>query len=630
MKWALIVSVVLAVIMIISCLPTGPDTYADDSALPSSYDQRDLGIVTPPKFQNPWGTCWAFGGTGATETAILSAMGKTYEETKLDLSERHLAYFSVTPVYEPITYTQEGEGLYLKSTDTNAPFEIGGWAYYYAQLMSTGVGPVLEEWYPYHGKDSESMSQFYQDHDRADAYVRAEFEDLELLLDLITEEEREEMFNEWVEKGYEFPPGVNAENYTFDDFVEARIGYELEIYQQQDVYSKFDDWTLDIAERNYTMGYSMVDGNRLRDTTIIEDGKWTGVNWDAVDDIKSELMKGHGVVTAFNSNDHSYKEEYGTFYSYTMSANHMVQVIGWDDSISKDKFAYTAGGLLHTPEGDGAWLCKDSAGSQTYGYEVNGKMYYHDWGIKDEQGRGTGYFWLSYYDRSTKGFESLTFSDELFDESGYMYHIHDFLPDLYNYHWETSTVSRMANVFEGYQLSDVDGISIYTRGYDSDITVKVYLDPEDGDPASGKLVYRTTRHYDYAGLHLIFPETKITVSEGQKFSVVFEERSPEDGYIYGLNSYLNKEEGYPSGIYGKTVINRGESYLYRDGSWSDLVDVVDDLNAEYPKVVMDNFSIKVFTVDHREDDSYPWFEVIMIGIAAACALSLVFMFFRKH
>jgi len=56
-----------------------PAAYADDGdeGLPSKFDQRDLGIVTPPKYQNPWGTCWAFGGTGAAETAILTLLGTT-------------------------------------------------------------------------------------------------------------------------------------------------------------------------------------------------------------------------------------------------------------------------------------------------------------------------------------------------------------------------------------------------------------------------------------------------------------------------------------------------------------------------------------------------------------------------
>ena len=555
-------------------------------------------------------------------------MGKTYEETGLDLSERHLAYFSDTPVYAPITYTQEGEGLHLKSTDRNAPFEIGGWPYYFAQLMSTGVGPELEEWYPYHGKDSESMSQFYQDHDRAEAYVREEYADLEEEIEFYTDEQREETFNFWLQKGYEFPPGVTAENFTFDDFVEAEIGFEIKRYQAMDIYSEFDDWTLGIEERNYTMGYSMMDGNRMKDTQIYDNGSWKGVDWDAVNDVKSELMKGHGMVLAYNANLKCYDKEYGTFYTITSMANHMVQIVGWDDTISKDKFTYRAYDLTFHPEGDGAWLCKDSQASEVYGYDVNGKTYYNDWGIKDEQGRGTGYFWLSYYDRSTKGMESMTFSDELFDESGYSYYIYDFPPDLYNYHWSSSDAAATANVFDACEHSDIEGISIYTRGYDSDVTVRVYLDPKADDPTSGKPVYQTTRHYDYAGIHVIYPKKTIEVQEGQRFSVVFEERSPDGDYIFGLNSYMNKEYGYPNGIYGQAVINRGESYLYRDGSWKDLVDEVDTLNAEYPRTVMDNFSIKVFTVDHKEE--FPWATVVIVGIAAAAALALTVPFFRRH
>ena len=66
----------------------------DDEGLPSSFDQRDLGIVTPPKYQGQFGLCWAFAAVGAAETAILSMLGTTYEENGLDLSEKHAAYFS--------------------------------------------------------------------------------------------------------------------------------------------------------------------------------------------------------------------------------------------------------------------------------------------------------------------------------------------------------------------------------------------------------------------------------------------------------------------------------------------------------------------------------------------------------
>ena len=30
---------------------------------PVRFDLRDYGVVTPVKYQNPWSTCWSFGGS---------------------------------------------------------------------------------------------------------------------------------------------------------------------------------------------------------------------------------------------------------------------------------------------------------------------------------------------------------------------------------------------------------------------------------------------------------------------------------------------------------------------------------------------------------------------------------------
>lgn len=69
----------------------------------------------------------------------------------------------------------------------------------------------------------------------------------------------------------------------------------------------------------------------------------------------------------------------GQDYSYHLSedvdasgAGHAVEIIGWNDS-------YPKSGFSHMPEGDGAWLCKNSWGSF---------------------GSSSGFFWLSYYSRS--------------------------------------------------------------------------------------------------------------------------------------------------------------------------------------------------------------------------------------
>jgi len=54
--------------------------------LPSSWDWRDYGKVTPVKNQNPCGTCWAFGTTSVLESAVLLG-----ESTGYDFSEQSVA-----------------------------------------------------------------------------------------------------------------------------------------------------------------------------------------------------------------------------------------------------------------------------------------------------------------------------------------------------------------------------------------------------------------------------------------------------------------------------------------------------------------------------------------------------------
>ncbi len=47
--------------------------------LPSKFDWRDQGKVTPIKDQNPCGMCWGFGTTSVLESAVLMEGGATHD-----------------------------------------------------------------------------------------------------------------------------------------------------------------------------------------------------------------------------------------------------------------------------------------------------------------------------------------------------------------------------------------------------------------------------------------------------------------------------------------------------------------------------------------------------------------------
>ena len=54
--------------------------------LPSSFDWRDYGKVTPVKQQHPCGTCWDFAATSTLESAVLMEESEAY-----DFSEQSVA-----------------------------------------------------------------------------------------------------------------------------------------------------------------------------------------------------------------------------------------------------------------------------------------------------------------------------------------------------------------------------------------------------------------------------------------------------------------------------------------------------------------------------------------------------------
>jgi len=66
----------------------GEDLLLAGAVLPSAYDLRDHGLVTPVRDQHAYGTCWTFGAMGSIESYL-----KRSAITR-DLSEYHLAWWA--------------------------------------------------------------------------------------------------------------------------------------------------------------------------------------------------------------------------------------------------------------------------------------------------------------------------------------------------------------------------------------------------------------------------------------------------------------------------------------------------------------------------------------------------------
>ena len=144
---------------------------ADEESLPSTYDLRDEGRVTPVRDQGSEGFCWNFATTSSMESSILSnpklkaALGENPIET-LDFSEAGNAWFIHTNTENEDSYLY---GDYLM--DINKGSE-GGNEDIIVQGLSSGFGTYPEELMTYDswGKSYSEALRFYSDY-RFDEYI---------------------------------------------------------------------------------------------------------------------------------------------------------------------------------------------------------------------------------------------------------------------------------------------------------------------------------------------------------------------------------------------------------------------------------------------------------------------------
>ena len=208
--------------------------------------------------------------------------------------------------------------------------------------------------------------------------------------------------------------------------------------------------------------------------------------------IKLAIMKyGSLDVSFFGQSSYDDESEYynpKTYAQYTdlpETANHEVSIIGWDDNFPKEKF-------LITPPGDGAWIVKNSYGS--------------DWGDK-------GYLYVSYYDKSLLAYKLGKVTDYAVTaiientipyDKNYQYDI----TWLSNFEGSNGTISYR-NVFEALDDDLIAGVGTYFNESGVSYTVKIFVNDE----------LRLTQKgvSPYVGYHTIKLGSYVPVKKGDVF-----------------------------------------------------------------------------------------------------------------
>lgn len=272
--------------------------------------------------------------------------------------------------------------------------------------------------------------------------------------------------------------------------------------------------------------------------------------------IKQALMDGGALYTSMysvplDSEEYFNSDNAAFYYDGDENPDHDVVIVGWDDHFSRDNFS-------KKPEGDGAWIIRNSWGSE--------------WG-------DGGYFYMSYYDSYAGSNVTAFHNAEGTDNYSQIYQ-YDPLGNIsaMGYQDDDNTAWG-ANIFTAAASDNLTAVGTYALTPGTTAEIKIYTDVNDGKPNSGTLRTTQTASFQRGGYYTIDLDNPVGLVAGQKFAVVVQFRTP------GTNDSVPVESRVEN--YSSTVsANPGESFTSNTGTggWYDT-----------SKKDHSNVCIKVFT-----------------------------------
>lgn len=265
----------------------------------------------------------------------------------------------------------------------------------------------------------------------------------------------------------------------------------------------------------------------------------------------SQMEYVDSISSYFSAENDSY------YYDGEEIPNHDVVVVGWDDNYSKENFT-------NEPEGDGAFICKNS------------------WG---EEFGDKGYFYVSYYDSNICN-KSVVYT-RVGDADNYDKIYQSDLLGWIGLMGFGKEDAYFSNVYTADKNEEIAAVSFYATGKDTKF--EVYLVQNFIDESSLKnrefIVSGSTK---YAGYYTVdFPEA-VRLSDNSKYAVVVKISTP--GAVHPIAIEYNADERTAN-----FDISDGEGYISLYGElWHSAEDTQNC-----------NVCLKAFTNYVQNDDTKP-------------------------